>query len=191
MPTSVGFAAVPPAIPSGESPAPLSVATTPLAMAAQGSPYSASLSATGGTAPYSWILLSGSPPPGLALSPGGIISGTPSAAGTFTFTVEGTDDTAPTPLTATGTLSISVVLVPLSITTTTLPNAIEGAAYAATLVATGGTAPYSWTVSDGSLPYGLTLSPSGAITGTPAGPGSATFTAQAIDATSPTPLAAS
>ena len=187
----VGFAAVPPAIPSGESPAPLSVATTPLAMAAQGSPYSASLSATGGTAPYSWILLSGSPPPGLALSPGGIISGTPSAAGTFTFTVEVTDDTAPTPLTATGTLSISVVLVPLSITTTTLPNAIEGAAYAATLVATGGTAPYSWTVSDGSLPYGLTLSPSGAITGTPAGPGSATFTAQAIDATSPTPLAAS
>ena len=187
----VGFAPLPPSIPSGESPAPLSIATTPLALAAQGSPYSATLSATGGTAPYSWILISGSPPSGVALSPAGIISGTPVAVGTFTFTVEVTDDTAPTPLTATGTLSISVALAPLSIRTTSLPDAIVGAAYGATLVAAGGTAPYSWTLSGGSLPVGLALSPSGVITGTPTGQGSATFTVQAIDATSPTPLAAS
>jgi len=105
--------------------------------------------------------------------------------------VEVTDDTAPTPLTATGTLSVSVALAPLSVRTTTLADAIVGAGYAATLVAAGGTAPYSWTVSGGSLPGGLTLSASGVITGTPTGQGGATFTVQALDATSPTPLAAS
>ena len=51
--------------------------------------------------------------------------------------------------------------------------------------------PYSWTLSDGSLPVGLALSPGGVITGTPTGQGSSTFTVQAIDATSPTPLAVS
>jgi hypothetical protein len=187
----VGFAAVPSAVPSGESPAPLSVTTTPLALAALGSFYSASLEATGGTAPYSWILISGSPPPGLTLSPGGVITGTPSEVGTFSFTVQVTDDTAPTPLVATATRSISVAEAPLSITTTTLPDAIEGTPYEATLVAAGGIAPYAWSVSDGSLPDGLTISPGGVISGTPTGQGSATFSVQAIDATSPTPFAAS
>ena len=187
----VGFAAVPPAIPGRESPAPLSVTITPLALAAEGMSYTASLSATGGVAPYSWILTSGSLPPGLSLSPGGIITGTPSQLGTFTFTAEVTDETTPAPLMATGTLSISVAPPPLSITTTTLPNAIVGTGYQATLVAAGGTAPYSWTVSGGSLPAGLAISPGGTITGTAAGQGSSTFTVQAIDTTSPTPLAAS
>ena len=57
---------------------------------------------------------------------------------------------------------------PLSITTSTLPNGQVGHAYAATLTATGGTAPLSWVISSGALPAGLTLAAStGAISGTP------------------------
>lgn len=57
----------------------------------------------------------------------------------------------------------------LSITTSTLPNGQVSTPYSATLVATGGTAPYTWSVSSGTLPAGLTLAAStGAISGTPA-----------------------
>src|ERR1700755_771011 len=56
---------------------------------------------------------------------------------------------------------------PLSITTTSLPGGQVNRAYSATLVATGGTAPLSWTISSGALPAGLTLASSGAISGTP------------------------
>ena len=90
----VGSAAVPSAPPAQAPPAPLSVATTPLALATKGSPYSASLTATGGTAPYVWRPL-GALPAGLSLSSGGVITGTPSVLGTFTFTVQVTDSTAP------------------------------------------------------------------------------------------------
>jgi hypothetical protein len=56
-----------------------------------GSPYSQSLFASGGTAPYSWAVTSGALPPGLTLSSSGIISGTPTAAGTFTVGATVTD----------------------------------------------------------------------------------------------------
>ncbi len=185
----VGSAAVPSGLPSTGSPAPLSVTATPLASAAQGSPYSASLAATGGTAPYSWIPL-GSLPSGLSLSSSGVITGTPQATGTFMFTVQVTDSTSPTRLTATASRSISVASAPLSITTTTLPDAIGGTTYSAALGATGGTSPYSWVVSSGALPAGLTLSAGGTVTGTPSGQGSSTFTVRVSDA-SPTPLVTS
>ncbi len=185
----VGTAAVP-SVGSGQgSPAPLSVSRTSLAVAAKGAPYAASLAATGGAPPYSWISL-GALPAGLSLSPSGDITGTPTAPGRFTFTVQVTDSTAPTPLTATATMSISVVSPPPSITTTTLPAAVAGTAYSAVLSATGATAPYTWAVIGGTLPTGLTLSPGGTITGTPSGQGSASFTVRVTDA-SPTPLVAS
>ncbi len=187
----VGLAAAPVAIPSEESPAPLTVTPTPPPIAVQGVPYSTSLAATGGVAPYSWILSAGSLPPGLSLSPSGIISGTPTHLGTITFTVRVSDGTTPTPLTATATLSISVAVAPLSIATTALPGAIVGVGYSASLSAVGGTAPYSWALTDGSLPAGLTLYPSGGITGTPTGQGDYSFTVRAIDTTSPSPLSAS
>lgn len=53
--------------------------------------YTGSATATGGTAPYTYAVTSGSLPPGLSLSSAGVISGTPTAAGTFTFTVTATD----------------------------------------------------------------------------------------------------
>lgn len=62
-----------------------SPAALPWATLAQ--PYSEALSASGGTAPYAWALVSGSLPPGITLSSGGLVSGTPERPGTYYFTV--------------------------------------------------------------------------------------------------------
>jgi hypothetical protein len=76
---------------------------------------------------------------------------------------------------------------PLSVTTTPLPIGNVSAAYSTTLAATGGVAPYTWSVTVGTLPAGLSLDPStGAITGTPTTAGTSTFTVQVKDSTSAT-----
>ncbi len=67
------------------------------------------------------------------------------------------------------------------ITTTTLPLAIHGEAYAQTLAATGGAAPYAWSIADGALPAGITLSSAGLISGTSSITGGSVFTAQVTD----------
>lgn len=87
---------------------PLAVTTTALASGGVGVPYSATLSATGGTPPYTWSLVSGSLPPGLSLSSAGEISGTPSAAGSYSFTVQVTDSSTPTLQIATAVQDVSV-----------------------------------------------------------------------------------
>ncbi len=78
----------------------------------------------------------------------------------------------------------------LSITTTTLPNASVGVPYGATLVASGGTRPYSWTGTAGFVPAGLDLTSSGTITGIPSSPGHSTFTLEVTDSTAPVALVA-
>lgn len=80
---------------------------------------------------------------------------------------------------------------PLEITTTALPSAPLGVAYSATLLAVGGTAPYSWALSSPALPAGLSLSAAGVISGTPTATGPATFTLGVTDASAPTPNVAS
>lgn len=67
----------------------LNISTTSLPPAVEGQAYSAQLSATGGSGTYVWSLASGSSlPAGLSLSASGLISGTPSVSGSFSFTVE-------------------------------------------------------------------------------------------------------
>ena len=87
---------------------PLSVSTTSLPNATQSAAYNQSLAAVGGTAPYSWSILSGTLPSALTLSPDGQLSGTPTILGTSTFTVQVTDSGVPAQ-TATQALSITVV----------------------------------------------------------------------------------
>jgi hypothetical protein len=70
------------------------------------------------------------------------------------------------------------------ITTTTLPSATQGTAYSATLAATGGTTPYTWSIYSGALPTGLTLSTGGAISGTPSVSGVFQATFEVADAAS-------
>ena len=72
--------------------------------------------------------------------------------------------------------------IPPSVTTTSLPGAVQSAAYATTLAATGGMAPYRWAVVSGGLPSGLSLDPvDGVISGTPVAAGMSTFTVRAND----------
>jgi hypothetical protein len=167
---------------------PLAVTTTSLPGATVEVAYSTTLTASGGTTPYSWEIISGTLPTGLSLSSGGVISGTPTAMGTSSFTVQVTDSTTPTPETATAPLSLTVAApAALTITTTSLPNATDEIAYSTNLHASGGTTPYSWEITSGSLPVGLTLSSSGAISGTPSVVGSSSFTVEVTDSTTPTP----
>ncbi|HUY09271.1 MAG TPA: G1 family glutamic endopeptidase [Candidatus Dormibacteraeota bacterium] len=93
-----------------ESPTPVVITTDTLPTATVGSAYSTAMSAYGGTPPYFWTISVGALPAGLSLSTGGVISGTPTAASTFTFTVQVTDSSTPTAETAAAPLSILVYL---------------------------------------------------------------------------------
>jgi len=165
------------------NPAPLTVTTTALPGATLGSPYSATLSASGGTGGYAWSVSAGALPAGLTLDPSGTISGTPTAAGSSNFTAKVTDSSNTT---ASKTLSISVTAPTLNITTSSLPDATLGAPYSATLTASGGAGGNTWSISAGRLPAGLALDPSGTISGTPTAPGTSNFTAQVKDSANTT-----
>jgi hypothetical protein len=113
----------------------------------------------------------------------------PSAAGTQTvgFSVQ---DIAQHSATAKLTLSIAAVASApspsssLTITTTTLPTATVGAGYNCTLAAQGGTGPYTWSITSGTLPQGLLLdSTTGTITGTPTQAGDQSLKVQVRDST--------
>jgi hypothetical protein len=170
---------------------PLLISTATLPQATVNTPYSATLTSTGGNAPFTWSITSGQLPDGLSLAPStGIISGTPTASGGFSFGVTLVDSSA-TPLTATTALDMSVsaaAVTPsqLAITTSALPSGTIGSGYSSYLQAAGGAAPYSWSITAGSLPSGLTISAStGVISGTPTASGTANFTATVTDASSP------
>jgi hypothetical protein len=168
------------------APSTLTITSTSLAAGKNGSSYSTTLSATGGTPGYTWSIASGSLPAGLALSGAGQISGTPTGSGTATFTVAVQDSASPAQK-ATASESITVGTTPstLTIATTSLAAGKNGSSYSTTLSATGGTPGYTWSIASGSLPAGLTLSGAGQISGTPTGSGTATFTVAVQDSASP------
>jgi hypothetical protein len=108
-----------------------------------------------------------------------VISGTPAGAGVQGFVVRCTDSAAQF-----DTQSLSITInAPgsLTITTPSLPAATEGQPYSQPLAATGGTPPYSWSVTAGALPPGVTLSGAGVIAGTPMAGGTFNFTAAVSD----------
>jgi IPT/TIG domain/Putative Ig domain/Right handed beta helix region len=269
-----GCAGVPVAPSSNSHGTPISAAlritTSGLPSGSVGSGYSATLTAIGGTPPYTWNTASGRLPAGLQLGAGsGTIQGTPSEAGNAPFTAQVVDAKAAvastslalsivpapaptisgvsptsgpmsggtavtisgsnfrsvtgvqfggvaatavqvasgeqiravTPSEPSGTVSIAVqssdgqistdakafifTSAPLQITTASLPAGSEGTSYSAALAASGGTPPYTWSTSKGSLPAGLQLSASaGTISGKPTQTGSFAFTAKVQDAKS-------
>lgn len=173
------------------STASLAVTTTSLANGQINVPYSATLAATGGTIPYTWSLISGALPTGLSLnSSSGVISGTPTTAvssASLTFQVNDSSNPA---LTKSVVLSLTIAgptITPLTITTSSLPSGQVSASYSATLAATGGTTPYTWSLVSGTLPAGLSLnSSSGMISGTPTVTvSSASLTFQVADSSNP------
>lgn len=166
------------------APAALSVSTTSLPDGNAGSAYAEPVAAAGGTGADTFAVTNGALPDGLSLDPGsGIITGVPTGTGTSSFTITVTDSSTPNPRTASADLSITTdPALPLSVATASLPDAAQDIGYSDVLAAAGGTAPYTWSVSSGSLPDGLSLDPaSGAITGTPTGSGQSTFTVQVTD----------
>jgi hypothetical protein len=148
------------------APSNLVVATNALPAGVVGTAYSASLSASGGTPPYRWSIKTGTLAPGLTLAASGAITGTPTAASTASVTFELQDSSSPV-LTQSVTLPLTVYAA-LAVTSTSLPPAQVGRAYTATLTASGGTPPLTWSITAGSLPAGLSFAPStGVIAGTP------------------------
>ncbi len=164
-------------------PAPPSITTTSLPNGTVTQPYSRTVQATGGTGALTWSVSAGSLPTGLnPINPStGQITGTPSVAGKFDFTVQATDTLNQFDTQA---LSITIVLpAPPNITTTSLPNGTVASAYNQTVQASGGTGALTWSVSAGSLPTGLNpINPStGQITGTPSAAGTFNFTVEVTD----------
>ncbi len=157
---------------------PLLITTASLSSGTVGSAYSQSIQITGGVPPVTFGIASGSLPVGLTFSPGGTIAGTPTGIGTSTFTVQATDSAQGRD---THVFSVAVAANPLTVTTTSLPNGTVTVPYSQSVAASGGSPPYTFTISSGSLPSGLTLSSAGAITGIPSAVGDSTFTIQATD----------
>jgi hypothetical protein len=126
--------------------------------------YSQGITSSGGRAPLTLAITNGVLPPGLELS-GGVISGTPTAGGRFTFTVGLTD--------ANGAVASAVVTLdifshlPPQFPAATLASGIIGREYSELLLGAEGAPPYTFAITSGSLPAGLSLSAAGVISGTP------------------------
>jgi hypothetical protein len=152
-------------------PPPLSITSTAMANGITGTFYSSAIASAGGVPPLTWSVPAGTLPPGLTLTPSsGLISGTPTTPGVFKFFPTVTDSAIPPQtFTSTAGVTISVITVsPLQAVTPPLPSGDVAVGYNASLVATGGVAPYTWAITNGQLPSGLKLDPAtGIISGVP------------------------
>jgi large repetitive protein len=141
------------------------------------------LTAAGGAAPYTFKFIDGSLPPGLTLAATAIFTGTPTTPDSFRFVVQATDANQVTQLTA-----ITVTVAPASgggstiVINPTLLNATVGQSFSATLTASGGTAPYTFSLVAGqTITPGLNISTTGVLSGTPTTAGNSAFMLQAAD----------
>lgn len=180
----------------------LSITRTTLNSGSVNAKYSDTVAINGGVSPITWRLASGALPAGLSLdSSKGQITGIPTTTGTYNFSVSVTDSAllpkCPPPANPCGYVSQSATQAysvaiqqpgPLSITTPAGPlaNGTTSIGYNATIQASGGAQPYTWSVIQGQLPPGLSLagttSGNAIISGVPTLTGTYTFTVQVTDA---------
>jgi hypothetical protein len=153
-------------------------------------PYSYTFQATDGTPPYTWswaasALYSSPPPPGLSLSPDGVVSGRPTTGGYFTFEVTVRDAEGQT-----DSFTPSVRIWSLQVSTGSLQDAVLNQPYSFTLEATHGDPPFTWSLNPGgALPNGISLSSSGVLSGTPTETGAFSFEVTVQDSSGQTATA--
>lgn len=141
--------------------------------------YSSGLAATGGVPPYTWTVASGTLPTSTSINSGtGIVSGTPTVAGTFNVTIRATDtngDFQDFP---------SSIVIALAVDLTgTAPGGFVGVSYSFAPTTTGGVAPFSYSISSGTIPAGCSFSSaSGTVFGTPTTAATYTFSIHVLDA---------
>ncbi len=144
---------------------------SPLPGAVISSPYSVSLTAAGGTAPYTWSLVAGALPPGLTIS-ANQLQGTPTSASTYYFTLQVADSTAP--ISGSAYLPFKMIVMPalapsLRITGPNTPilSATQSSSYTGpTAMAVGSASPLTWSAAN--LPAGINLSATtGVLSGVP------------------------
>ncbi len=149
-----------------------------------GNTYTSSLIASGGTSPYTYSITAGALPPGLALNTtSGVITGIPTAAGTFNFTAKVVDSVGTTGTHAASvSCAITIESAQLSLACVAANTGQVGAPYSSYLTAAGGVPPYAYSIASGSLATGLSLDPlTGEISGTPEVSGTFAFTAKVTD----------
>jgi hypothetical protein len=169
-------------------PLPLQFAGASPSNTSVGATYTANMTVSGGKKPYTLSVITNTLPPGLTLdTTTNVISGTPTTAGNYQFTMQVQDGSKKDAIV---TRDYSIVVAAQGnfvICSTNLPVGNRGKVYSDQIVAQGGTAPYLWGLSAGQLPPGLMLSATGTITGTPTARGDFAFTVAADDSTGTTP----
>ncbi|HNG34796.1 MAG TPA: Ig domain-containing protein, partial [Blastocatellia bacterium] len=157
----------------------LILSPTTLPNAQVSTPYNQTITASGGTPAYTFAVTSGSLPPGITLSSGGVLLGTPSAAGgPYSFVVTATDSGGKKGSRLYNTVTICGTI---SATPASLTNATLGTGYTQALTGTGGTAPYTFALTSGALPTGMSLTQSGTLQGSPNATGTFNFTVTITD----------
>ncbi len=165
----------------------LSILNTPITLlpatlpnGSTGIGYGQALTTNSGAAPFVFLVTSGSLAPGLSLSSGGVISGTPTTTGTFAFSVGVTDVND---CVGSRAYNLTIDCGPMTVRPVGIVDGSLGDAYSQTLSIIGGVAPLDWSITGGSLPAGLALgAASGEISGTPTEAGTSVFTVGVTDA---------
>ncbi len=165
---------------AGTALAPLAITQASVPSGTTGQAYAQSLSGTGGQGSYTFVVVAGALPAGVSLTSAGLLSGTPTAAGTFNFTLALSDGIMPVT-----TRAFSLVIAPpsVSVTPASFPGATIGAFYSQQVTAAGGTAAYGFAITSGALPPGLSLNANGLLSGTPTASGNFSFRITATDST--------
>ncbi len=175
---SLGFTGTSPTITLTVNPA-LTLSPTTLAAGQVGTGYSQAFTASGGSGSYTYSLV-GSAPGGLSLT-SSVLSGTPTASGTFNFSITAKDSLGGT---ATNAYTLSIANPPVVVQPLSLPTGQVGVSYSQAFTASGGNGgPYTFSIG-AAAPFGLGFTPSTAtLSGTPTSSGSASITISATDGT--------
>lgn len=142
-----------------------------------GQSYSSTIVVTGGSG-FVFTITNGSLPPGITMSSSGgtvLFSGTPTTPGNYSFTLKVTNSRG-------NSVSKTVTISVIGFTNANPPTFVTSTPYSFQFTGSGGSLPYVFSISSGTLPAGLTMDSAGLVSGTPTGSGTSTFTVQIADA---------